>query len=365
MILSIAYFTVYFLLQLWLLYRWSRPRQTVSSATFEPEVAVLLAVRNEELALDRCLDSLARLDYPPEKLQVLIGDDRSTDGTAALVQAFIREHPNFQLITVSENLGNARAKANVIAQLSRLATAPFLFITDADMRVPPTWIRTMLAPMLNERVGVVTGTTTIEGNGWFEKVQALDWVYSLSLIQLITDLGRPVTALGNNMMLRRTAYLETGGFEHIPHSITEDVQIFQHITRQGWKFANLFQPEVLGFSLPAPHVGTVLQQRKRWMTGSMHLPWYMIGIFTLHASFYVVLLTSFYYLSMGAMLSMAAAKLLLQTLLNRQSLQRLRLTGLLRYSLLFELYLLFLSVVLIPFYFLPIRINWKGRAYRK
>lgn len=365
MIFSVTYFVCYFGVLLWLLWRWSRKRPDVQPAGFEPRVSVLLAFRNEENTLLRCLQAIERLDYPKDKLEVLIGDDRSTDRTAALVEQFIAGKPHFRLVRISGQAGNARAKANVLVHLIREATTDFFLITDADMEVPPTWARYMLAPLQHERVGVVSGVTAITGEGIFEKVQALDWVYSLGLIQVVTDLHKPITALGNNMLLRRQAYEATGGFEKIPHSITEDVQIFKYITRLGWRFANLYQPEVLGLSLPAPDVGVVLQQRKRWMTGSMHLPWYMVAVFVLHASFYVVLLTSFYYLSAWAMLGLSAGKLLLETLFLRISLKRLRLERLLGALPAYEVYLLLLTVVLIPFYYLPIKINWKGREYKK
>ena len=367
MILSVLFFLAYFLVFAALLFRWSTYSNAVKPITTDyPYVSILLAVRNEEENLARCLAAIEQLDYPKDRIEVLIGEDNSTDNTFALVQQFIAGKPNYRCIQIKENLGNARAKANVIAHLAREACSNYLFITDADIKVPRTWIRAMLAPMLQDpKIGVVSGVTTVEGETVFEKIQTLDWAYSLGLIQVLTELPQPVSALGNNMMVRRDAYESVGGFEKIPHSITEDVQLFQYLMKEGWHYANLYQPETHALSRPAPNFMAMLQQRKRWMTGSMHLPWFAVMVFVLHASFYIVLLTSFYYLSLKAMLLLAGAKFLLSVLFIRRSQQRLGLHNLLRYSFVYELYLFVLSIVLIPFYYLPIKIDWKGRKYRK
>ena len=367
MILSILFFLTYFLVHAALLFRWSTYSNVVKPAdTGLPYVTILLAVRNEENNLPRCFAAIENLDYPKDRLEVLIGEDNSTDNTFALVQQFIADKPNYRCIRIKENLGHARAKANVLAHLAREASSNYLFITDADIAVPRSWILTLLAPMMQDpKVGVVSGATTVEGNTIFEKIQTIDWAYSLGLIQVLSELPQPVSALGNNMLIKRDAYESVGGFETIPHSITEDDQIFQYLVKEGWNYRNLYQPDAHALSRPAPDFLTMLQQRKRWMTGSMHLPWFAVMVFVLHASFYIVLLTSIYYLSLKAMAMLGGAKFLLSVLLIRRSEKRLGLRDLLRYAPLFEVYLFLISSVLIPFYYLPIKINWKGRKYKK
>ena len=75
-----------------------------------PKVSLLLAARNEALLIERCLAAIDQLDYPKDKLEILIGDDDSSDDTAALVQAFIKDKPQYRLISITTQVGKAKVK---------------------------------------------------------------------------------------------------------------------------------------------------------------------------------------------------------------------------------------------------------------
>ncbi|WP_187261640.1 glycosyltransferase [Pontibacter beigongshangensis] len=364
MIFSVAYFIVFFLLFATLLvlfafYRKSYPGQPASF----PRVSILIAARNEAHTITRCLQAIEQLQYPKEQLEVIIGDDASTDDTRTVVDAFIKNKPQYRCIPVSENLGLARGKANVLAHLAREATTDYFFFTDADIVVPPTWITSMLAS-LQPGLGVVTGITTIAGTGLFARLQAMDWIYALGLMQVVTDLGLPVSTMGNNMLLTRKAYEATGGYEQIKFSVTEDVAIFNKVLQQGFGFRNLYDRKVLAFSEPAPTLPDLLRQRRRWMRGSMHLPFYMVVILVLHAAYYPVWLPFFLYTSIGVMMGIFGLKLLLQSIYLRLCLKRVQLPlPPWPLYLLFELYLIFTSVLLILYFLIPSGVSWKGRRF--
>lgn len=363
MIVSVAYFILYFILFLLLLGLLvaNRKRYLLKPEAY-PEVSVLIAARNEEHTILRCLLAIEALDYPKEKIEVLIGDDGSTDATRAVVDDFIQGKPYFTCVTITENMGKARGKANVLAHLAKLAHSNYFFYTDADIAVPPTWIEAMLAEMKQD-VGVVTGITTISGSGLYSKLQAMDWLYSLGLMQVVSDLKLPVTAMGNNMLLRREAYEAVGGFESIEFSITEDIAIFNKILKEGWHFRNVYDRSVLALSTPAGTFKQYLHQRKRWMHGSMHLPFYMAIIFIFHAAYYPVLLPFFAYTSVTVMLAIFSLKLLLQSVYVYICQHRLKRSAPWWFYILFELYLVISSVILIVFFFLPVKTVWKGRKY--
>lgn len=363
MIVSVIYFIVYFfifLMLLWLLL-FNRKRYTSNLGEF-PRISILIAARNEEHTILRCLSAINALNYPKERIEVLIGDDASTDNTRALIDEFIKDKPNYTCITIRENVGNARGKANVLAHLAKYATTDYYFYTDADIAVPPTWIEVMLAEM-KENIGVVTGITTITGNHFFHKMQALDWIYSLGLVQVVSDVGMPVTTMGNNMLLRRQAYEQVGGFESIKFSITEDIAIFNQILKKGWGYRNIYTRSALALSLPAANPGQYFHQRKRWMSGSMHLPLYMAIIFILHAAYYPVLIPFFAYTSVAVMGMIFLLKLIFQSIFVHICLRRLNLAVPWLYYFLFELYLVVSSVLLIIYFFIPTKTIWKGRKY--
>ncbi|WP_242928383.1 glycosyltransferase [Pontibacter vulgaris] len=363
MILSVAYFILYFLLFMALLALFVLNRKHYTSQlTEQPRISILIAARNEEHTILRCLHAIEHLEYPKEKIEVLIGDDDSTDDTQAIVAEFIRDKPNYTCITVSGTLGKARGKANVLAQLAKYATTDYYFYTDADIVVPPNWIQAMLSEMKPE-VGVVTGITTIQGNTTFARLQAIDWLYALGLMQVVSDMNLPVSTMGNNMLLRRQAYEAVGGFESIKFSVTEDIAIFNEVIRKGWGFRNVYDRSILARSLPAVTFSGFLHQRKRWMRGSMHLPFYMAVILILHSAYYPVLLPFFAYTSISTAVSIFLFKLVLQSMYIAICMRRLGERVPWWLYILFEVYMVIGSVILIIFFFLPHKIRWKGRQY--
>ncbi|MFC5269960.1 glycosyltransferase [Adhaeribacter terreus] len=364
-IVSVLYFAVYFsvfalVLSLWI-FRKKQP-ETVGFSAEKVPVSILIAARNEEHTIERCLTAIQNLHYPPELIEVLIGDDASTDNTFQVISGFIANKPNFKLISITENLGKARGKANVLAHLARQATSNFFFITDADVAVPENWINAMLSARKTD-TGIVTGITTICGNGLRERMQALDWLYALGLIQVVSDLNLPVTAMGNNMLVTREAYEKTGGYEHFPFSVTEDIKLFREVLKQGYGFKNLFSEEVLAETLPPENFKTLLHQRKRWMQGTMHLPLYMKLVLILYASFYVVLVPFFWLVPVGVACAVLLLKWLFQSCFLVICLKKLNRKATLKDLVFFEGYQLFISAALLIFYFLPLKVIWKGRKY--
>jgi 1,2-diacylglycerol 3-beta-glucosyltransferase len=240
-----------------------------------PRVSILVAARNEEANLPRCLASLRALDYPAHLIELLVGDDGSTDRTRAVAEASLLSYTgHYQVIVIEKILGQARGKANVLAHLAHLATTEYLLITDADIAVPPTWVSAILAHAA-PGVGTVTGLTVVAGPGLLARLQRLDWLMSLALIQVGTEAGQPMTAMGNNMLITRAAYQATGGYEALPFSVTEDFALFEAVNARGFGFRQLFEPAVRATSQPTGSWGALVRQRLRWLRGVAALPWHV------------------------------------------------------------------------------------------
>ncbi|GAB3199689.1 cellulose synthase/poly-beta-1,6-N-acetylglucosamine synthase-like glycosyltransferase [Pontibacter aydingkolensis] len=363
MIVSVAYFILFFTLFLVLLVLLLVNRKRYTSDPDQlPRISILIAARNEGHTITRCLTAIEALDYPKVKIEVLIGNDGSTDSTQEVIKAFIKDKPYYTCINITQSINQLKGKQNVLAQLSRLATSNLYFYTDADIAVPPTWVKGMLGA-LTDKVGVVTGITTTQEHTLFAKLQALDWLYALGLMQVVSDLNKPVTTMGNNMLLRREAYEDVGGFESIPFSITEDIAIFNKILEKGWGFRNVYSNEVLALSTPATDFNQFMHQRKRWMKGAMHLPVYMTIILVLHSAYYPVLLPFGFHTSAGVVLAVFTAKLIMQSVFLYVCLRRLHRSAAWWEYFVFEIYLVITSIVLLVFYYLPVKTVWKGRKY--
>ncbi|UYZ64663.1 glycosyltransferase [Hymenobacter weizhouensis] len=329
-----------------------------------PRVSILVAARNEEAAIGRCLASLRGLHYPPELVEVLLGDDGSTDRTAAVAAEAMRGYAGtFRVVPITTTLGQARGKANVLAHLARAATSAYFFITDADIAVPPTWLTGLLAHA-QPGVGTVTGLTLVTGPRLFHRLQGLDWLMALGLVQVVSDAGQPVTAMGNNMLVTRAAYEATGGYEQLPFSVTEDYELFRAVLARGFTYRNLYRPEVLAESLPMYTWRGLLHQRRRWLLGVEALPRWLQACLLLYGGFYPALAVLAWVAGPLPAALVWGGKLLVQGLLAHVCFRRVGRRAPLALLPLFEVYTLALSTGLVLFRVLPLRFEWKGRAYR-
>jgi len=331
-----------------------------------PRVSILIAARNEEAAIGRCLTAIRGLDYPAHLIEVLLGDDASTDQTATVAEAAMAGYAgHFRCLRITDTLGKARGKANVLAHLTRAAATDYFLITDADIAVPATWVTGLLTPTwtAGRPVGTVTGLTVVRGPRLFDQLQGLDWLLSLGLVQMVSDLGLPVTAMGNNMLVTRAAYEATGGYEQLPFSVTEDYELFKAVLARGFTFRNIFSPQVLAFSLPIATPTALLHQRRRWLRGVEALPLWLQGGLVFYAGFYPMLALLAWTVGPLPALAVLAGKMLLQGTLAHLCFRRAGLH--LRWTLLpaFELYTLVLTLGLALFRLLRFRFDWKGRQY--
>lgn len=329
-----------------------------------PLVSILIAARNEERTILDCLQAITQQNYPSEAVEVLIGNDQSTDQTATLVEQFIAERPLFHLINITQNRAGLVGKANVLAQLIQRARGQLLFFTDADTQVPPDWIAEMSRQFSDKKkVGIVTGVTLPEGPKLFHKLQTIDWLYNLTLTHLLSTMGIPITAMGNNMTVSRDAYDAFGGYESLPFSVVEDYTLFQAIVTKGYSFRNLLNEQVLAQTQPVDTFQLFLQQRKRWMRGATDLPiWMVISLYVQYLAGPLLLLIGWFTPALA--IGLYLAKLFMQTTVISFGLSRLRRTSLWPYALLFEIYQLIIGPLSVLYYLLPVPIEWKGRKYR-
>jgi len=342
-----------------------------------PTVSILIAARNEEAVILDCLRAVAQLDYPESHVEVLIGNDQSTDRTGPLTADFIADKPTIQLIDIAESGTGLRGKANVLAQLAHRARGEWLFFTDADTQVPTTWLREMIQPPGNA-VGIVTGITlprvdspgvdspgvdSSGGSRLFGNLQTIDWLYSLTLTHWLGALGIPVTAMGNNMAVRREAYQAVGGYEKLPFSVTEDYALFRAVVASGYGFRTLLDERVLATTRPAATLLDWLDQRKRWMRGASQLPlWLVTLLYAQYLTLPLLVLLAWFW-PVGAVL-LYIGRLLVQATVLSFGLARLRRPSLWPFALLFEPYQLLLGPLAVAFYWFSGPVRWKGRQFK-
>jgi cellulose synthase/poly-beta-1,6-N-acetylglucosamine synthase-like glycosyltransferase len=261
-----------------------------------PRVAVLVAARNEEARLGRCLDALLAQDYPPDRLTIYVADDHSTDGTAAVVRRYARRGaalavagldepeppslPAVRCVVVPDAEGHLVGKANAIHAAVEASDEDLLLVTDADCTAPPGWARRHVAYFDDPAVGMVCGHAEVAHRTTFEAVQTLDWAFLLATCSALAETGRPVTAMGNNMALRRAAYEAVGGYPALPFSVTEDYVLFRAVAeRSGFRVRLPLDPGLRLTTLPLARWRDVYAQRRRWARGGARARGWAYGVY--------------------------------------------------------------------------------------
>lgn len=244
-----------------------------------PFISILVAARNEEANLCECLDSLLLLTYPNEKLEIWIGNDQSTDLTREIAESYALKHKQIKVINIEGNLGSARGKANVLAQLAQVSIGEWLLFTDADCKVNPLWAKTLVEAAVKSDAPMGIGVTGVHSTNLFEELQALDWLSAQGIMMELSKYQLPVTLVGNNMFVKRAAYFETGGYENLPHSVTEDYQLFREIWQRQKKFLTVWGTEALVETKPMKSFSAWLIQHQRWLVGALKTPFWVKGLF--------------------------------------------------------------------------------------
>lgn len=256
-----------------------------------PTVAIVVAARDEEACIGRCLDALLAQDYPAGRLTLVVADDHSTDGTAEVVRqraARTGAHP-VEYLRVPDPVGHLRGKAQALHTAIEAVNADVVLITDADCAPVPTWARTLAAAFQDEAVGLACGLARLEERPGrpFDRVQALDWELLIGAVSAAAEFGRPTTGMGNNMAVRRSAYLDVGGYPNLPFSVTEDFTLVQAVAQAGWTVRFPLEAASVVWSLPADGFAEAYGQRRRWARGGLSgdpwvLPLYGL-LFVVHA----------------------------------------------------------------------------------
>ncbi|ACF12964.1 glycosyl transferase family 2 [Chloroherpeton thalassium ATCC 35110] len=327
-----------------------------------PKITVVVAARNEEKNIARTLDSLVAIDYPHDKLEIIIGDGNSEDRTAEIIEAYAKKHPFVKLLRVDQNRP-IKGKANALHQAAEIAKGDYILITDADCLVQPTWAKETVKHF-TAGVGLVCGITIPEAKGLFASLQTLDWCYILGTSSAVASLGYPIGGIGNNFNLRKEAYFETGGYEKIPFSITEDYTLFRAISNSRWKIAFPLKQETYNSTAPMESLRELYSQKQRWTLGGLDASPLQSIMAMLIFLVHLVTLVSFAFLPVWMPLAALLVKSFGDFLVVSATLLKLRKPKMLLTFPAFELYY-YLYVLMVPFILIFDRkVTWKGVSYK-
>src|SRR6202011_4461993 len=233
-----------------------------------PRVTVQLPIFNEQFVVERLLESISRLNYPLEKLDIQVLDD-STDETIAVARGLVNHYAAKGFPISYHHRSNREGfKAGALAEGLKTAQGEFVAIFDADFVPPDDFILRVIHHFSDPTIGMVqTRWTHINRNySFLTEVEAI----LLDGHFVLEHSGRARTGLffnfnGTAGMWRRAAIDEAGGWQH--DTLTEDTDLSYRAQLKGWKFIYLQDVECPA-ELPVEMTAFKTQQA-RWAKGLM------------------------------------------------------------------------------------------------
>ncbi|MBL8046519.1 MAG: glycosyltransferase family 2 protein [Anaerolineales bacterium] len=227
-----------------------------------PSVLLLVPARNEAASLPGLFSALSQLNYPPERLKVLLINDGSTDATGTLMAEAAERH-SWQALHLPSNVGKPQA---LNTALKHQLWGELIYVFDADHRPQPNCLQEAVCAFGEPRVAGVSGRT-VPSNALASPVAFYATLESM-VHQLITIRGKDVlqlgpALLGSNNGYRRAALEQVGGF---PAGVfLEDTELTLALYRAGWRVR--YVPSAISHLQVPFTLDGFIKQRLRWSRG--------------------------------------------------------------------------------------------------
>lgn len=227
-------------------------------------VAVLAAFRNESARANALLESLDRLQYPRDDLQIVLGDDASDDDTPTRLHHFAQGRSDVLYVAASKAPEGKAATLNRLAALA--PDAELLVVYDAKHAPEPGSLRLLVGAMADPRIGCASGylrprnaaASLVARYASLENA-VTQWIHAAGRDRLF----RNAPTIGGNCVYRRSAVERVGGFR--PGATSEDTEMSLALLACGWR--TRFVPEAVATTTVAESLSDFWHQRVRWNRG--------------------------------------------------------------------------------------------------
>ena len=220
-----------------------------------PMVTLLIAAFNEEKVIAEKLENTLSLDYPREKLQILIATDGSTDRTVEIVQSFASQ--GVELSYSPERAGKMAAIDHAMTSVR----GEILAMSDANNLYNPTALSALVAPFQDPTVGATGGAKhVLEGDGALGDSEGAYWKYESWIKKQETRLGCATGAAGEANALRRSLYLSPPR-----DTINDDFFLMMQVIRLGYRM--IYVPEAHSVERVSASAADEIERRTRIVAG--------------------------------------------------------------------------------------------------
>jgi cellulose synthase/poly-beta-1,6-N-acetylglucosamine synthase-like glycosyltransferase len=222
-----------------------------------PFISILIPAYNEERGIEATIKSALAIDYPRNKMEILVLDDGSKDNTYKLAKKF---ESKIVKVIHKENGGKGTA-LNLGIKMSR---GEFIFTMDADSMITPNAVKSQLAFFNNPKVMCVAPLLAVyKPKGIIQRIQQIEYFLGIYLREVFTSLNAANVTPGAFSAYRKEFFIKHGGFDE--HNLTEDLEIALRIQYNHYILENSTNSIV--YTETPNNFRALMIQRKRWYVG--------------------------------------------------------------------------------------------------
>jgi ceramide glucosyltransferase len=261
---------VYYSLVLFSSFRFFKPRPLPSGKPFTPPISNLKPVRGLDPDAYENFASFCKQDYPEYEIIFCVGDDG--DPSLPIIEQIKKDFPQTKIRVL---FGSGRVAANdKVAKLARMsgeAAYEHLVISDSDVRVRPDYLRQVIAPMADPKIGAVTCLYVSLGDKAFiENLQTIGMISDFYAgLMVARELDGVKFALGPTIATTRTQLAGFGGYAAIENRPGDDLLVGRLIAEQGYTID--LSSYVVETVSDYASMHDLLQKRMRWLVVMRHM----------------------------------------------------------------------------------------------
>jgi glycosyltransferase involved in cell wall biosynthesis len=227
-----------------------RPRP-VRKEDATPAVTVVVAAHNEEAVIGRRLENLLALDYPAERLQIVVASDESADRTDEIVEEVAAREPRVRLVRCPRG-GKVAAQDRAV----RETDGDLVAFSDANARWAPGALRKLVQSFADPDVAYVCGRLILDDPGGTNR-EGLYWRYETWLREQESQLGSITGGNGSIYAVRRSDYIE------VDPRFGHDLALPYALVQRGRRA--IFDPDATAFERPTPELEDEYRRKVRML----------------------------------------------------------------------------------------------------
>lgn len=244
----------------------------VREKTDWPMVSLLIPAHNESLVIRKTVESMLKLDYPNEKLEIIVINDNSSDDTGKILEEMQNQYKDRDLkVVTTYPPDGGKGKSNALNNGVKASRGDFIAVYDADNTPNSMALKYLAYEMLNnDEYAAVLGKFRVINK---DKNMLTRFINTETLsFQWLSQGGRwnlfkLATIPGTNFIIRREIVRKLGGWDI--NAISEDTEVSIRIYKMGYKIC--FMPLAITYEQEPETLKVWLKQRQRWVKGNLYV----------------------------------------------------------------------------------------------